>query len=116
MSKILYIDDIDDYTFRLSSPRGENIVVHNKDFFARNQLPMEKSPHGLVTIRSFDENLFVCTAKQPSEIALNGVVYEEAWVTAVVFNCMMNNDDCSHLYISTTTTELPVTTTTTEIL
>jgi hypothetical protein len=126
---MLYIDDVDDYSFTVSSPRGENVVTHNKSFFARNMTAVGNAPYGLVTIRSFDEHLFVCNGRKPSEISLNGIVYAESWVTAVVFNCMMNNDDeCINNHLptttgepatteipSTSTTEEPVTTTTDEV-
>lgn len=118
---MLYIIDIDDYSFGVSGTgetQSDIESVFPKLYYAKSINPVGDADDGLISIRHTEEDGNPISLAKPEDVTLDGVVYNTANELAIAFNAFVQNTTVSTTTTvapTTTTTEVPVTTTTTEL-
>ena len=91
---MLYIIDIDDYSFGLSGTGALTTdieVVHPKEYYAISTNAVGDATGGLVSIIHKDNKPNIISSRKPSEITLDGTVYSDANDFAIAFNSLMTS-------------------------
>jgi hypothetical protein len=86
---MLYIIDIDDYSFATSSVADEFQNVYPKLFYATSVLNYEDPENPLVTIRHKEDGSTLVSSKSILEITLDGTVYTDKEDFVSEFNALM---------------------------
>ena len=90
---MLYIIDIDDYSFATSSVADEFQNVYPKLFYATSAFNYEDPENPLVTIRHKEDGSTLVSSKSILEITLDGVVYTDKEDFVSEFNALMNTGE-----------------------